>query len=116
MATVGRGARSSEHHRGSTIEPSVDLRASQSTHLGATHLDAADLPTVHSHLDHALRHLEVARALTVGVADDERFTADERFALNADAAEAGLLIDRLTRAIAGPTLDRELARLMHIVD
>ena len=79
-------------------------------------MDAADLPAVHSHLDHALRHLEVSLALTADVAGDERFTADERFALNADAAEAGLLIDRLTRAIAGPTLDRELAQLMRTVD
>ncbi len=79
-------------------------------------MEAVDLPAVRSHLDHALRHLEVARALTVGVADDERFTAVERLALNEDAAEAGLLVDRLTRAIAGPTLDLELARLMPVID
>lgn len=71
---------------------------------------------MHSHLDHALRHLEVASALTVGITDNDQLTADERFALNEDAAEAGLLIDRLTRAIAGPSLDLELARLLHVVD
>jgi len=79
-------------------------------------LDAVDLPAVRSHLDHALRHLEVASALTVEATDDGQLTADERFALNEDAAEAGLLIDRLTRAIAGPSLDLELARLMHVAD
>lgn len=81
-----------------------------------TDIAATELPTVLSHLDLALRHLEDASALAATLNEDDELTGLERFVLNDDAAEAGLLIERLTRTIAGPTLDEELARFLYVVE
>jgi hypothetical protein len=73
---------------------------------------ADDLPALHTHLDLALRHLEAASALTSGLTETPELATTARYAVNEDAAEAGLLIDRLTHAMAGASLDDEFARLL----
>ena len=72
---------------------------------------AADLAAAEGHLDIALRHLETAHAL---VGQDQQL-ADlagvERFAINGITAEAGVVIERIARIVAGEDLEQELARL-----
>jgi hypothetical protein len=82
----------------------------------STAIIAADLPALRRHLDLALRHLEDADAMASSVTGDVPLTAIERFTLNEDVAEAGLLVERLSRAIAGTSLEEELARFLHTVD
>jgi hypothetical protein len=82
----------------------------------STAIAAADLPAVHAHLDLAVRHLEDARELIASLTEHADLTALKRSSLNDDAAEAGLLIDQLTRTIAGSSLDEELARFLHAMD
>jgi hypothetical protein len=71
---------------------------------------------VHAHLDLAVRHLEDARGLVASLTESADLTAIQRFSLNDDAAEAGLLIDQLTRTVAGSSLDEALARFLHAMD
>lgn len=74
-------------------------------------MSVADLVTAGGHLDVALRHLETAHALVSQGDIFEELDAHERFQLNGTAAEAGVLIDRITRTIGGRNLANELAAL-----
>lgn len=78
-------------------------------------MSSIDLAVAEGHLDMALRHLETVSAiLKPSVVDtlDTRGRAD----LNGLAAEAGVLIDRIVRTIAGDDFERELARFADVVD
>jgi hypothetical protein len=82
----------------------------------STIIAAADLFAVESHFDLALRHLESAHAIATPLLDAAETGAFERHELNDAAAEAGVLIEQLTRLIAGSSLDEGLGRLVHTVD
>lgn len=78
-------------------------------------MDAVDRAVVEGHLDMALRHLETLEAVLVPAVVDA-LDARGRAVLDGGAAQAGALIDRIVRVVAGQDLVRQLSRLAEASD
>jgi hypothetical protein len=100
------------HVSGRLLRRCVAVRPSDP---GSAAIRAADRLATESHLDAALRHLETARVLAVQLDGDDMNVLD-RLQLNDVAAEAGVLIEQITRALSGVDLDGEFARLFDLPD
>jgi hypothetical protein len=58
----------------------------------------------------AMQHLETATALISRLGDDGELSGHDRGQLNVAVAEAGVLVDGLTRVVVGESLEGEFAR------
>lgn len=90
--------------------------AGHNAHFEDQLMNASDYFVAENHLDMALRHLESASALAAGLAPEADFASSGHEELQELTAEAGVLVERISRTVAGIDLDDDLRRLFDQID